>query len=611
MRRIIKSLLFIILTLAGSSVFGQVTMPTPPNCAPCSFTPGTGGNVYSSDGSFWYNRGDGYDYYYASDGYAYVFDTDGNQVGVTLLQDSPQAPSDDVTSYPEGFTDEGGDGDYDPEELSGDDGTSNPDGPDRPNPNIPVDCAGVPYGTAYINNCGNCVGGNTGVPDYCPTSSSFYITLNNYTTRYYKGDTIYAPEQSSYIKLTLHDANNPTVNTTDLTWYKNGSSTACHNVDNCLFSGSRSVSDIVIDSATQNITVNYLVVYTRPIIYFRRGSSYNGEYGFDDYDSTFSHLRDSARYRIGYEVRRIGSDSSYKVPWMSLLDKQSATINIRKVWPDSAWVVKDVNSSVTFKPNNPFIKVNNSPFVQVKYTSLNTFNTIDVYAEQWQTNNDSVRYTKKLAPIVKDVYAVTDNLDTLGKLHLSCAKPSMKNVVLVYVNVGTGYDSTTLSKSSVLDYLNNNSHNQLMRQWQLKTSYPDTLNLTSEYSLYPSTFTNKDSILYYFKKYYKAHTGYDIDHINVFQLPRGNKKVHFYFFSKLTISGVYAVTELGYYTGSIFYNAGIKTVPHEFGHVLNLGHTFEPPLNVTQNSTTNYMDSRRASFDGRRWFAFYQWKLVY
>ena len=43
----------------------------------------------------------------------------------------------------------------------------------------PVDCNGDPNGTAFIDSCGNCVGGNTGNVACIPFSPNVVVTLSN------------------------------------------------------------------------------------------------------------------------------------------------------------------------------------------------------------------------------------------------------------------------------------------------------------------------------------------------------------------------------------------------------------------------------------------------
>ena len=44
---------------------------------------------------------------------------------------------------------------------------------------LPVDCNGDPNGTAFIDSCGNCVGGNTGDSPCIPFTPTVTVTLSN------------------------------------------------------------------------------------------------------------------------------------------------------------------------------------------------------------------------------------------------------------------------------------------------------------------------------------------------------------------------------------------------------------------------------------------------
>jgi hypothetical protein len=472
---------------------------------------------------------------------------------------------------------------------------------------------------AYINGLNESTGQNNNTTP--PPDTRYYIRTDGGSGKYYTGDTIYVPQrQGKVVTLTLVRESSPP-DTTRLRWKQNDT-TKCTSVINCTFDvsqiGSRAIR---VDSGNILIRMqNVLKVYKKPTVYFKRWG-YNGEYGFDDYDSTFIHFKDTLRFKAGYEIKHINEDNSYKVPWMSLLENQSANI-LDSMINLSADAKHDKNGYVVFRPSSPKIQVDGNDTLRRDYISLMSNSIVPISAIQ-------------LDSAVGYIYAITNTHDTIGKLHISCKKPVIKKVVYVYVNTGSGYDTTLLSKTALLNGLNQHSHNQFMRQWVIDNRFSDTLNLTSEYAAFPNIFkgANMPNI---FPPLYKAHKGIDIDSMfNALPSPNDTGKVEFFFISKLLLQdSVFDATGtlLGTSTttgstnrgrvgsvGSLFPNgigggvptATVTSAEHEHAHALDLVHPFDPPYNIARFGTTNILDYFNPPNDNRNWFGFFQWIDVY
>jgi hypothetical protein len=252
------------------------------------------------------------------------------------------------------------------------------------------------------------------------------------------------------------------------------------------------------------------------------------------------------------------------------------------------------------------VKINNSILYTIKYSQLNSLNSVTISGKQSNINTNAQR-------LISSIHVTSNLNDTLGKLRISCSKPKEYRVTFVYVNTGSGYDSSILSRVAMLNILNNQSHNQFFRKWNLYSGYSDTLDLSYEYIHNPSSFSDDQAAYLKIKEYYKIRKGLDVDFINGPGNPllHPNNKKHIYFITTRIPTSSYALTSQGWTSGVFWSNARLKTVAHEHGHVLNLGHTFEIPFNIQQNSTTNYMDSRSISSDNRSWFSYFQWNDVF
>jgi hypothetical protein len=435
--------------------------------------------------------------------------------------------------------------------------------------------------------------------------SEYYITLEGDTTKYYKGDTICVAQKSTPAKLTVHKENG-TVNAATTYWKRNDTA-KCAMMDNCLFDVSTAGRTIVkVDSSgVKKLTENPLVVYNLPTIYFQKKDGYNGEYAFDDSMHQYLQIRNNPKYAKGYEVKRINQDTAYFVPWMGILDGQVATVKMKKTGLIST-ILHDPKFFVEFVAiNNDSIRINQVRKLKLNYSQLQNLNVLDIIATQWNLKADSLK-------IFTGIYAIAHTGDTIGKMNLSCVKPQTKQVTFIYVNTGNGYDSTRLSKLTLLNTFNITGHNQMMRRWVLTNQYPDTLDLSAEYLAYPSQF-HYDSILRTLRHYYFMKQNIDMLTENAGIPPKSPNRKYFVFITKMIHqlpdgSYVTGETKMGGPHGCLHGNANFATANHEMGHILNHKHVWELPFNIPRQTTDNLMDYvPDMNNDYRIRFSFFQW----
>jgi hypothetical protein len=458
-----------------------------------------------------------------------------------------------------------------------------------------------------------------------PPDTRYFIKTDGGNAKYFTGDTIYVPQRpGKVVQLTFARESSSPV-TTGLQWKQNDT-IKCSSVLVCNFDvsqiGSRNVK---VDSAGSNIRMqNVLIVYKMPTFYFKIGTNYKGEYGFDDSSHLHPFIKNNPLYSAGTETRKFNEDTSYIVPWVSSLDSQ--IVNIKDSLSNlSSEAKKDKNGKINLSTSSVNIKVfggmGGTVGFSKSYNELSMQNNIMMGAIQWDARNDdslkSIGY----------IYAITNTNDTIGKLNISCAKPKPKKVLFVYVNTGTGYDSSVLTKVNMLDQLNNQSHNQLMRKWVLDNSYSDTLDISAEYAAHRNWFI-KDSIPYIFENLYDQHKSFSIFGVNALYQNDEPQKVHFVFITNFmmldttivggitVINQIFGVAEIGGYLGSFYQGATQKEVSHEFGHNLHMYHifpeyfgtTYHPRYLIPQFSTKNFMDYKAPSVAEKRTMFYYcQW----
>lgn len=439
------------------------------------------------------------------------------------------------------------------------------------------------------------------------------------TTYYLDGDTIYIPQSKQPITLSAFDERGCIIDNR-LRWQWS-SGRWCDAVTCTLALDSIGYIPLQVFRADTLMMTLTLAVYQMPVFYFQPGYHYDGEYGFDDSTHQYGHIRNNPQFAYGYQVKDLPGDTAYFVPWMSLLHGQSATIRYRiKNW--TAMAGHDPSGYIELRPEaGSNIRINEKARPRFYFQQLKTRGSLDIDALQWVANPDSLRLAGNYPAIVKGIDVITHTGDTIGKLNLSCAKPALKQIVFVYVNIGRGYDSSVLNRVDMLRQLNKHAHNQLMRQWVVNKNFPDTLDITEAYFSKPGMF-KADAMPELLKDFYKVKTGIDIDAVNRFRgSARSSNYIRFIFITHLMypwlfsfkgypwirwLNGITAAHNGCY--AALFETANLKTVCHELGHMLKHDHTEDMPYNIVGKATHNVMDYSITGFQtifNRFWYA--QW----
>ncbi len=485
---------------------------------------------------------------------------------------------------------------------------------------------GNPYFESYeysqqewdlLNNLGYYYNVYTNGGTLPPPPPKHYITVDNAPTKYFENDKIYLHKTDSQHVFYLHKENN-SVNTTDIIW-KWVDTTKCTNQDYCA-SFNLTTPDsykLQVDSATRRVIKVKVIVYDIPTIVFQAKNGYDSEYGFDDSTHKHNQISHDPDFEAGYEFKTINHDTGYIVPWMSILDSQTATVKIKKIGLDND-IVNDLNFWVEFRPNSSKTIINGLPILRMNYTELKNANTIDVFSKEIDSSDERLRR-------ITSINVVTQNGDTIGKLNMSCVKPKIKLIKFIFVKTGHHFN-TTLTIPNILAKLNAKSHNQMMRKWVLTNAVlPDTLDFTTEWANTHNSFAGNTFPLAFKVSYYLTnHVGIDSVNMNI-NGQTDPDKIHFFFIADFDYSyaGVDAqgnpVTHVikgstypGSSLGSIFNTGDLNTAAHELGHILNHRHTFDSPFNINQFSTHNLMDYPcDICTDQRKYFSYFQWKTTF
>ncbi len=475
--------------------------------------------------------------------------------------------------------------------------------------------------------------------------NSYSITINDDVTPYTDGESVHILESKNNLRLRIRDASSNVFDPRVFHWKRNRSSTTydCSAVDTCNSIPGATTSTgnatspwnvIVFDDNQNRLITIKVFIHKKPTLYFAKPKNYQGEFGFDD--SAHKYLKDSVRLNAAYQVLKINRDTTYEVPWMSLLDSQSAYIRVRKFWGgDSISLRQNRNDEVFFTPTNPKIRINNLPMFKTELHNLYDLDSLKISATEWDANTLA---NKSFGSI----YATTTNGDTIGKFNLSCAKPLEKKIFFVYVNTGNGFNP--ISKTQILEFLNKNSCNQIFRKWTLydpltdsnvstmvdrsKLYNLDTITLVNEFNNFNSIFTDTsgslvDKIAIYFKNIK------EVDYKNHLNVSRNNSKdadgkIYFAFILNYSLapkdSGqTIAISHQGNVTSCFWSFSDFKTYSHEVGHMLDLDHTYESNskggFSIPKFVTYNYMDYNKSSFDlnekKKNMFYFAQWLLIH
>jgi hypothetical protein len=359
-------------------------------------------------------------------------------------------------------------------------------------------------------------------------------------------------------------------------------------------------------------------VVKRPYIVFDKSNTFNWEYGWDDQSKNYTLLKE--------DFQREPYGNKYTPNWMSVFANTTVKLKVD---------VKDLDNKIDsikdfciyIKSNNSKIKINNdTTFKLLTYNALNTISSIDVTSDALgSTTTNHLR--DSIIPQTKDA-------DIIGKLYISCELPITKKVVLVYVkSKSNSYrDNTAGTKpQEILNILNNQFHNQLLRKWEIAVGdangiYPTYLDLSNDLAgVSQVVYSSSSAALNYLKYKYDSLTYVNTNiNLNIDSLNQNyslqddiiingspNIKTRFFFITDFdsipTLSGVGTLggaTFRGRHTGLLTLYGTLIDFPHEFGHFLNLRDLFNNPYpNITTGTTNNIMDY----ISNRDRFFYFQW----
>jgi hypothetical protein len=477
--------------------------------------------------------------------------------------------------------------------------------------------------STYINN--DCFGlheqtttGDCFAPPPVTTIPKLYITVGTKPEKYYTGSIIPAivtPGKSLQLKVTDE---NGVLNTASFNWNIKSTAT-CPGTNTCSIdlnsTGTFSVK--VFDAGAHQFLEVFIAIYSKSTVIFQKKTNYTGEYGFDDVGWQYDSLKN--------DFTTINIDTvKYHVPWMSLLPEQGDTINIAKALTPAN--LADATYWVEFRPDTSAILINGSAIpLHLTAKQLDTTKKITIKTQLFDTVLNNFKQ--------RSIYVISNTGDTLGKINISCKKPSVKKIVFVYVNKGTGYRFTDFNKDTILHFLNKKSQNQIFKEWKIKDGVSDTLDLSYEYATNPSFFTSAAfynayvGSLFGFYNNHKSslatNINYDINGIN-YALTDSNR-VYFFFITDIpknpldsTLSGITSATSNSAH--AVIFESGIvnskySTTTHELGHCLYLDHTFNDGTRIqrfcpaiTKYTTDNFMDYWYNNVaEKRNRFYLYQW----
>lgn len=244
----------------------------------------------------------------------------------------------------------------------------------------------------------------------------------------------------------------------------------------------------VKDTLNNKLVEIKLYVSGKSVIKFSKKNNYDGQYGFDSEGYQYEKTKN--------DYKKLTIDNKpYQVPWMSMFDGQTDTIKV-----DPMLTPTDAASStywIQFRRTSNKIRINDDTTLKViGGSAINALKNIRIKCNEFDTSS-IVKYKREA------IYVLNNVGDTLGKIEISCQNPIKKKLVIVYVKTDSlGYPA----RRNYLKYLNDSSHNQIFKKWDLKTTYSDSINLTTEYAANPSSF--KQNIHAVLSNYYGNVTGF-------------------------------------------------------------------------------------------------------
>jgi hypothetical protein len=285
--------------------------------------------------------------------------------------------------------------------------------------------------------------------DSTKSDKQFYITVDDDTTKYYNDSSIYLLVSNKNFKLKIHK-DSTVLDPSGYTWKKGGSATLVTGKDSCIYTQTKSsYVTFSVNESTQLIKVNVSII-DPPYIVFEKKNNFNWEYGWDEDSKNYALLKE--------DFQREPYGNRYTPKWMSVFHQKTVEVKV-DVKNLSSDLKNMKNFYVYIKSNNSKIKINNDTAYKADYNILKSIKTINITADELgSTITNHLR---------DSIIPQTKEGDIIGKLYISCEKPVTKKVVIVYVKSNTTGNYPTNINSALLDYFNNKSYNQLLKQVQI------------------------------------------------------------------------------------------------------------------------------------------------
>jgi hypothetical protein len=410
---------------------------------------------------------------------------------------------------------------------------------------------------------------------------SYFITVSNDDNKYKTKSEIAFLVQNNKVILTLGNENKELVEE-NIIW-KVSNKEECVNNLSCEL-GLKSVENRTIKVYHDKellIKIN-LSTYDKPKAIFAPNVDFSGQFGFDQ-----ANIRE-LQLANDYENFSLKQEKYY-VPVITMVPNQREIIKL-KLRDLSKSAKNDKDFKIKLKPTNNQITIDFQPELELTYNELLQDVPILIGTPNVSTK---ASFNKK------EYIVVTDHLgDVIGKIALVYGAVIKEiSVVFIYVDSGNGYPSKSVN--DILNFINLKSHNQFFRKWTLEKEVK--LDISSHYKGNSSVYQSHETVLSTLRSQYKKDNDYQLNQ-------------HYYFITDLTVSkqggivGGQAV--MGGNIGAVYDKGDNEAIAHEFGHLLNLDHTFSDDLGqrkLPQGSTKNYMDYIS---NGRNMFFLYQMKGI-
>jgi hypothetical protein len=390
-------------------------------------------------------------------------------------------------------------------------------------------------------------------------------------------------------------ANNPDISFDNVTWKLDGEKQNRDSTIQISFKKQKNIKIKIkkkVEASGKDYILNSKIkIYKNPIVRFEKKNGFDGEYGFDNADYTA--LKESGDYE---KLNIYGHpNTDYFVPWMTVTGTENYTLNV-DVSNLARSAGKDENFEVRFVPSDKNnITINNQSSLRVNYNELKSIRNISIRVDE-NSELDEPHYIK--------VYS--QNSKILGKLAILKQDKIVKDVYFVYVDNGNRI-TNILDHNKVLDFLNNNSHNQIFVEWESQGVDTMQINFDSP--------NNSTDALNRINSYYLRNYN-----------PEKNAETPIFYLTNIEIPSsegyVGGAADMISFLGAIIFKQGKKEhVAHEFGHLNGLPHTFceENAINcsevVNRDNINRYIPKKQSNnfmdyFNTKEVFYLYQWHYM-